>query len=82
MIRSLLVIGLILSGCTFTEYKRVTGDGVESVSVSNKSFGMNRENLFLSKESGKIQVGIGSSDGTTGIDKSIKLLEAAKELKP
>jgi len=85
--KSFIVFALLLvlvSACSSSKYVRITKEGEEKVIISQKSFGMDRKDVAISLETGekKANIGIGDSNSTNGIQKSIDLLEAAKDINP
>ena len=85
--KSFIVFTLLLvlvSACSSSKYVRITKEGEEKVIISQRSIGMDRKDVAIAFESGdkKANIGIGDSNGSNGIQRSIDLLEAAKELKP
>lgn len=79
-----------VSACTTTSVKRFTPEGKPAFEASNTSIGWDRENVTLdllkSKEETALQIGIGKSGGSEGLDKAIQVmgeaLETLKTLRP
>lgn len=81
---------LLLSACTTTEIVKHTPEGQEVFRASNTSIGWDRENVSLdllkTKDQTALQVGIGKSGGSKGMEKAIsgiqEGLDSLKALRP
>jgi hypothetical protein len=83
-------IVFFVSACSHTSIAKYGPDGKPVLKASNTSLAWDREavtlDLVKSKEDTALQIGIGKSGGSKGLDKAIavmsKALETLKALKP